>query len=91
MAYTHPNLQRIGPANSDSPTLWTYKTDDTQAVMNTAGYFSAAAADLTVGDVIVALVDADGTPQVFLFWVNSNDGTTVDIADGLGLGTTDTD
>ena len=88
MAYTHPNLQRVGPSNSDSPTLWTYSTADNQATVNTAGYFNGAAADLTVGDVIMC---HHGSGAVTLFPVVSNDGSTVDVADGLALGTTDTD
>lgn len=91
MAYSHPGLQRVGPSNSDAPTFWTYSTTDTQATINTAGYFNAAAADLTVGDVILVFTDTGGTPQPGFFWVNANDGTTVDVADGLMLGTTDTD
>ncbi len=91
MAYTHPNLQRIGPANSNYPTIWTYKTTDTQATMNTSGYFNAAYRDLTVGDVILAYLDTGGTPEVALFWVQANASGVVDLANGLALGTSDTD
>ncbi len=88
MPYTHPGLQRIGPANSDWPTLWSYSTADSQATVNTSGYFDAAADDLNVGDVIMC---HHGSGTVVLYPVLSNDGTTVDVADGLPLGTTDTD
>lgn len=91
MAYTHPGLHRIGPSNSDAPTLWSYKTADTQATVNTAGYFNGAVKDLTVGDFILAFVDTGGTPQGVLFAVASNDGTDVDVVDGLAVPTTDTD
>lgn len=92
MAYTHPGLARLScSGNSSYPTLWAYTSADTVADVNTAGYFDDAAADLSVGDVIMAYLDTGGTPQVYLLWVNANDGTTVDVADGLALGTTDTD
>ena len=91
MAYTHPSLQRVGPSNSDFPTLWTYKTADTQATINTAGYFNGASDDLTVGDLIYAYTDTGGTPAGFLFAVNANASGVVDVTDGLAIGTTDTD
>lgn len=92
MAYTHPGLVRMSAhANSNFPTLWGYKSADTVATVNTAGYFNAAAADLKVGDVIMATLDTGGTPQVYFLHVDANDGTTVDVRDGLAVGTTDTD
>ncbi len=88
MAYSHPGIHRIGPQNSDAPTLWSYSTSDNQATINSAGYFNAAADDLSVGDVVMA---HSGSGAVVLFNVVSNDGSTVDVADGLALGTTDSD
>lgn len=88
MAYTHPNLQRVGPSNSDAPTLWTYSTADTQATVNTSGYFNDASADLTVGDLIFV---HHGSGAVVQYAVNSNASGVVDVTDGLATGTTDTD
>lgn len=81
MAYSHPGLSRQGSsANSDLPTIWSYKTNDTAIVVEAADYFNAAADDLQVGDAIYAYVDADGTPDALWYYVSSNDGTTVVIA-----------
>lgn len=91
MAYSHPSLHRVGPENSDVPTMWMYSTTDTGAVVQAAQYFNDAAADLTVGDLIYAAVDTDGTPAYLLYVVVSNDGTDVDVDDGTALGATDTD
>lgn len=91
MAYSHPALHRVGPTNSDVPTLWTYKTADTAADLNTAGYFNDAAADLTVGDLIYAVTSSGGTIVAALYYVLSNDGSTVDVNDGTVLAATDTD
>lgn len=90
MAYSHPTLQRIGPANSDAPTFWSYSTTDTGAVVQVSGYFNDAAADLTVGDLIYAAVDTGGTPAFMFYPVVSNDGTIVDVSDGLAVTATDT-
>jgi hypothetical protein len=92
MSYTHPNLaQASAHGNSDFPRIWTYKTIDDAAAINTAGYFNEAAADLKVGDLIYAYTDTDGTPPGYFFAVNANDGTTVDVTNGLAIGTTDSD
>jgi hypothetical protein len=92
MAYTHPNLAQASVhGNSDFPRIWTYKTNDLAADINTSGYFNPAAADLTVGDLIYAFLDADGTPEGMLFVVNGNTGTVVDVTNGLSIGTTDSD
>lgn len=88
MAYTHPSLQRVGPANSDSPTLWTYTTSgDAKAAIDTAGYFNDAADDLTVGDFIFVNASDGGG----IYFVNANDGTTVDTGDVLAVGAADSD
>ena len=91
MAYSHPTLHRIGPANSDAPVIWTYASADTIATINTAGYFNDAADDLNVGDLIYIQSSTGGTRVATLAQVLSNDGTTVDIADGTTLAATDSD
>jgi hypothetical protein len=53
MAYSHPGIQRVGPANSDAPTIWSYTSDTTKALTAAADYFLDAYADLTVGDFIM--------------------------------------
>lgn len=78
-------------ANSDVPKTWNYKTNDTVADVNTAGYFNDKVNELNVGDLIYAYCDADGTPAPAHFFVASNDGTTVDVADGNALTVTDSD
>lgn len=39
-----------------------YATNDTKAELLTDGYFNASVDALRVGDIIEAMVDADGTP-----------------------------
>ena len=72
------------------PRRWSYKTgDDAQATINTAGYFNDAADLLTVGDLIDAI---DSAGSVDVYYVNANDGSTVDVDNGTALdGGTDSD
>jgi len=91
MAYTHPGLQRVGPSNSDFPTIWTYRTADTAAAIDTEGYFNDAANDLSVGDVIYALTGVGGTLAYGFFAVASNAAGVVDLANTTALTVTDSD
>lgn len=91
MAYSHPGLHPVGPSNSDVPRLWSYSTTDTQADVNTAGYFNDASTELNVGDRIMANCDTDGTPAYVDFIVASNASGVVDVTDGVVPSATDTD
>ena len=54
MAYSSFNtkLNRLGPVNDLSPTIWTYVSTDTAATICTSGYFNAVAGKLKVGDLV---------------------------------------
>lgn len=54
MAFASFNTQlnRLGPVNDLSPTIWTYVSTDTQLTICTSGYFNAVAGKLKVGDLI---------------------------------------
>lgn len=80
-----------GHQNGNIPRVWTYTSTDTAATVNTASYFDDMVNELNVGDFIMAYLDTGGTPQGYIFCVNSNDGTNVDVTDGLAIGTTDSD
>ena len=89
MAYLSKSLSVLAYANGF--TLWHYATIDLAIDVDTAGYFNDAAGLLRVGDMIMANVDTDGTPQSGIFVVNANDGTTVDTANMTQLDSADTD
>lgn len=78
-------------ANSNVPRTFAYKSTDTQATINTSGYFNTVARELHVGDYIYAFTDTGGTPTPVHLWVISNDGTTVDVANGDALTVTNSD
>lgn len=89
MAYDSNNLSALTYANGF--TLWHYKTDDTAAVVDTAGYFNVAAGMLRVGDFIFGNFDLDGTPSHGLMVVLSNAGGVVDVSDAVVFGGGNTD
>lgn len=84
MAFDRTNLALDSASmNSGSPRRWTYVTTaDAQATINTAGYFNDAADILSVGDVIVAKDSAASYDEYF---VNANDGSTVDVDNGTAI------
>jgi hypothetical protein len=70
-----------------------YRTEDATTVVDTTGYFNAAADMLNVGDLIYRLtVNASGVVQTAGFHVVlSNASGVVDTSDTLALTVTDTD
>lgn len=91
MAFAMSGLTAIGQAKrGNAPGLFLYKTADTQATVNTAGYFNTIAGLLTVGDVI--FVYDSTTPSLVITYVNAVSAAgVVDIADGTTVSATDTD
>lgn len=90
MAFAMSGLTAIGQSKrGNAPGLFLYKTADTQATVNTSGYFNSIANLLTVGDII--FVYDSTTPSLVLTYVNSVASGVVDIADGTTVSATDTD
>jgi hypothetical protein len=69
------NLLRLGPQNSNGPSIWTYASTDAIAAgaggVDASGYFNAAADRLQVGDLIYAY-KTDATVAAAFFVVLSN-------------------
>lgn len=91
MAFAMNGLTAIGQSKrGNAPGLFLYKTADTQATVNTSGYFNSIASLLTVGDII--FVYDSTTPSLVLTYVNAVSAAgVVDIADGTTVSATDTD
>jgi len=88
MAYAASGLSMLATANGFS--LWHYSSADAIASVNSAGYFTGDSVNmLAVRDVII-VVDTN-TPTTSLVNVLSNNGTTVDVSDGLAITETDGD
>lgn len=94
MAFLKRNLTCMAQGNGSK--IWMYRTDDTAATVNTAGYFNEMAAVMSLGDVVfVQVVTAPNAPTAIsaqqIMYVNGNDGTIVDVVDGVAITATDTD
>lgn len=91
MAFNRDNLARLGTANSNAGALWMYKTADTIADVNTADYFLDAIDEIKLNDVIFVVSSTGGTPVVTITYCNANNGTAIDVVDGLTVTATDSD
>ena len=96
MAYSSAGLQRIGPQNSNAPTLWTYATTDALTTVDGAGYFNSAAGLLQVGDWI--FVSSSSTWGIHIVNANSRDlaasppvSGVVDVSNAVSFGSIDSD
>ena len=90
MAYSSTGFSTIAASKGGvAPSLYSYKTADTQATVNTAGYFNGLSTMLSVGDII--FVYDTTTPSLVITYVNANASGVVDIADGTTVSATDTD
>ena len=89
MAYTASSLIRIGGGSGQA--LWYYTSEDTIADANTAGYFNDAAGMLNLNDLIMTVTSTSGTPVITHAYVNANNGTVVDITNGVVVTNTDSD
>jgi N-acetylmuramic acid 6-phosphate (MurNAc-6-P) etherase len=87
MAFDSANLIRIGGGSGQN--LWYYSTTEAQTVVDAASYFDDAANMLNVNDVIICITATGGTPVVTHAYVNANDGSTVDIVNGVAITATD--
>jgi len=70
MAYSNTGLVTVCASKSgNAPSMYLYKTTDTQATVNTVSYFDSIATLLKVGDIIF-VYDAT-TPSLVLTYVNA--------------------
>jgi len=90
MAYSATGLVTVAASKAgNAPSMYLYKTADTQATVNSSGYFNSLSTMLSVGDII--FVYDTTTPSLVLTYVNANSSGVVDIADGTTVSATDTD
>jgi hypothetical protein len=91
MAFNADGFSTIAASKAgNAPSMYSYKTADTQATVNTAGYFNSVSSLVKVGDII--FVYDSTTPSLVLTYVNAVSAAgVVDIADGTTVSATDTD
>jgi hypothetical protein len=82
MAYAAAGLRRIGHGGSigngagSTKSIWHYATNDADTVVEGSGYFNSAYQNFAEGDLIMASLDVDGTPEVKIYIVSSATGAT---------------
>jgi hypothetical protein len=90
MAYASTGFVTVCASKAgNAPSMYLYKTADTQATVNTSGYFNDLSSVLSVGDII--FVYDTTTPSLVLTYVNANSSGVVDIVDGTTVTATDSD
>ena len=91
MAYAEIGLQPIGGQSKagNAPQMWSYKSADAIADVNTEGYFNDASDVLKVGDLIY--VYDSNTPTANLVVVLSNASGVVDVSNGQSITVADSD
>ena len=73
----------------NAPQMWSYKSADAIADVNTEGYFNDASDVLKVGDLIY--VFDSNTPTANLVVVLSNASGVVDVSNGESISVSDSD
>lgn len=92
MAFSTTGFAVIGASKSgNAPSVYSYKTADAIADVNTSGYFNSLADTLKVGDLIYCLTSTGTTAVATLVYVVSNASGVVDVNDGTTLANTDSD
>ena len=91
MAFDKTGLQPIGgqAKAGNAPQMWSYKSADAIAYVNTEGYFNDASDVLKVGDLIY--VFDSNTPTANLVVVLSNASGVVDVSNGESISVSDSD
>lgn len=99
MAFDKAGLCRIGGGHGGGtsyggPQFWTYRTNDSVATVDGAGYFDNGTTTNTgmrnhmkVGDLVYAFCSADTTPTGALLMVNSNSSGIIDTSNAMQAST----
>jgi hypothetical protein len=92
MAFSTTGLTSVAASKrGNAPGIYAYKTADSMADVNTAGYFNYLSDTLEVGDLIYCVTSTGSTAVATLAYVLSNAAGVVDVSDGTVLANTDTD
>jgi hypothetical protein len=92
MAYSATGFSTVAASKAgNSPAIYAYKTADSIADVNTAGYFNALANVLSIGDLIYCVTSTGSTIVATLAYVRANANGVVDVTDGTTLANTNTD
>lgn len=86
MAFDIKGLKRfdiggsVGSGEGSIKALYHYATNDAAGVVETTGYFNSLVGQVSVGDVVFASLDLDGTPALKNYIVSAVTASVVTIA-----------
>lgn len=89
MAYRSKDLSALAYANGF--TLWHYRTSDSAADVDNAGYFNGASRMVRVGDFIMLSSGIDSVPTYGVVVVAANANGSVDVTNLTSFGAFNTD
>jgi hypothetical protein len=89
MAYRSKDLSALAYANGF--TLWHYRTGDSAADVDNAGYFNGASRMVRVGDFIMLSSGVDSVPTYGVVVVAANANGSVDVTNLTSFGAFNTD
>jgi hypothetical protein len=89
MAYRSKDLSALAYANGF--TLWHYRTSDSAADVDNAGYFNGASRMVRVGDFIMLSSGVDSVPTYGVIVVAANANGSVDVTNLTSFGAFNTD
>jgi hypothetical protein len=101
MAFSRSGLQCIGASKKgNTPKLWLYKTTDTAATVDGAGYFDNGATtntgmrnEMSLGDLVYVHANSGGTTPTYGFMIVTQITAAgiIDTTNATALGTIDSD
>ena len=91
MAYATTNPPRLISQSIASLRMWEYASADPTATVDASGYFTNGYdLGMRAGDS-VRVVDTDASPVAVTMHTVNVSGTTIDLSDGVSIGSTNSD
>ena len=92
MAFSTTGFAAIGTSKAgNAPSLYSYRTTDAIADVNTSGYFNSIASVVKAGDFILCVTSTGTTPVASMVYVLTNASGVVDVSDGTVFAATNGD
>lgn len=92
MAFSTTGFAAIGTSKAgNAPSLYSYRTTDAIADVNTSGYFNSIASVVKAGDFILCVTSTGSTPVASMVYVLTNASGVVDVSDGTVFAATNSD
>lgn len=92
MAFSTTGFACIGASKAgNAPSLYSYRTTDAIADVNTSGYFNSIASIVKAGDFILCVTSTGSTAVASMVYVLTNASGVVDVSDGTVFAATNGD